>query len=82
MRILCSGDTLAYTEILGTKEVAKDAAAMVLADDNFATIVKAVENGRNLYQNITHAIQFLLSAAALDSSRGGSIMAISPRNTS
>lgn len=46
--------------ITGT-EVAKDAAAMVLTDDNFATIVKAVENGRNLYQNITHAIQFLLS---------------------
>ena len=33
-------------------EVAKDAAAMVLKDDNFATIVKAVENGRNLYQHI------------------------------
>lgn len=42
-------------------EVAKDAAAMVLTDDNFATIVKAVENGRNLYQNIKYAIQFLLS---------------------
>lgn len=42
-------------------EVAKDAAAMVLADDNFATIIKAVENGRNLYQNIKYAIQFLLS---------------------
>lgn len=36
-------------------------AAMVLTDDNFATIVKAVENGRNLYQNIKNAIQFLLS---------------------
>jgi Ca2+-transporting ATPase len=42
-------------------EVAKDAAAMVLTDDNFATIVKTVENGRNLYQNIKYAIQFLLS---------------------
>ena len=42
-------------------EVAKDAAAMVLTDDNFATIVKAVENGRNVYRNITHSIQFLLS---------------------
>ena len=42
-------------------EVAKDAAAMVLTDDNFATIVKAVENGRNLYLNIKYAIQFLLS---------------------
>ncbi len=42
-------------------EVSKDAAAMVLTDDNFATIVKAVENGRNIYQNIKNAIQFLLS---------------------
>lgn len=42
-------------------EVSKDAAAMVLTDDNFATIVKAVENGRNIYQNIKNSIQFLLS---------------------
>lgn len=45
-------------------EVAKDAASMVLTDDNFATIVKAVENGRNLYKNIQRSIQFLLSGNA------------------
>ena len=46
--------------ITGT-EVSKDAAAMILTDDNFATIIKAVANGRNVYRNICNAIQFLLS---------------------
>ena len=46
--------------ITGT-EVSKDASAMILADDNFATIIKAVLNGRNVYRNIKNAIQFLLS---------------------
>lgn len=46
--------------ITGT-EVSKDAAAMILSDDNFATIIKAVLNGRNVYRNILNAIQFLLS---------------------
>lgn len=46
--------------ITGT-EVSKDAAAMILTDDNFATIVKAVGNGRNVYTNIKNSIQFLLS---------------------
>lgn len=46
--------------ITGT-EVSKDAASMVLTDDNFATIIKAVENGRNVYKNIKGSIQFLLS---------------------
>ena len=49
--------------ITGT-EVSKDAAAMILADDNFATIVKAVVNGSSVYENIKNAIQFLLSGNA------------------
>lgn len=46
--------------ITGT-EVSKDAASMILGDDNFATIIKAVANGRNVYRNIKNAIGFLLS---------------------
>lgn len=46
--------------ITGT-EVSKDAASMILADDNFASIIKAVANGRNVYRNIKNAIKFLLS---------------------
>ena len=45
---------------MGT-EVSKDASAMILTDDNFATIIKAVANGRNVYRNIRNAIKFLLS---------------------
>ena len=44
--------------ITGT-EVSKDAAAMILADDNFATIIKAVANGRNVCRNIGNSIKFL-----------------------
>lgn len=46
--------------ITGT-EVSKDAASMILTDDNFATIIKAVANGRNVYRNIRNSIKFLLS---------------------
>ena len=46
---------------MGGTEVSKDAASMILADDNFATIIKAAANGRNVYRNIKNAIQFLLS---------------------
>ncbi|ATD56024.1 cation-translocating P-type ATPase [Clostridium chauvoei] len=46
--------------ITGT-EVSKDAASVILTDDNFATIVKSVANGRNIYSNIKNSIKFLLS---------------------
>lgn len=64
--------------ITGT-EVSKDASAMILTDDNFATIIKAVLNGRNVYRNIINAIQFLLSGnmAAILTVIYCSIMALS-----
>ena len=46
--------------ITGT-EVAKDAASMVLTDDNFSTIIKAISNGRSIFGNIKNAIRFLLA---------------------
>lgn len=63
--------------ITGT-EVSKDAAAMILSDDNFATIIKAVANGRNVYRNIKNAILFLLSGntAAIFAVLYTSIMAL------
>ena len=46
--------------VTGT-EVSKDAASMILTDDNFSTIIKAVATGRNIYANIKNSIKFLLS---------------------
>lgn len=57
---LKSADVGVAMGITGT-EVSKDAAAMILTDDNFATIVKSILNGRNIYVNIRNSIKFLLS---------------------
>lgn len=57
---LKSADVGVAMGITGT-EVAKDSASMILTDDNFATIIKSVLNGRNVYTNIKNAIKFLLS---------------------
>ena len=57
---LKSSDVGIAMGITGT-EVSKDASAMILMDDNFATIIKSVVNGRNIYENIKNSIIYLLS---------------------
>ncbi len=57
--------------ITGT-EVAKDAADMILLDDNFATIIQAVVNGRNVYRNIKNAILFF-AVRQYGSDSGGTV---------
>ena len=48
----------------GGTEVSKDASSIILIDDNYSTIIKAVRNGRNIYDNIQNAIRFLISGNA------------------
>ena len=48
----------------GGTEVSKDASSIILMDDNYSTIIKAIRNGRNIYDNIQNAIRFLISGNA------------------
>jgi Ca2+-transporting ATPase len=47
--------------ITGT-DVSKEAAAMILVDDNFATIISAIKQGRNIYENIRKCVKYLVSS--------------------
>ncbi|MDP2323265.1 MAG: HAD-IC family P-type ATPase, partial [Gammaproteobacteria bacterium] len=63
---------------LGGTDVAKEAAAMVLTDDNFATIVRAVKEGRAIYENIVKFVRFQLSTnmGALQTVLGASLLGL------
>ena len=70
---------VAYTGKVGvnvTPEVAKEAAKMILADDNFATIVKAVREGRGVYDNLRKIMMFVLPTSFAQSL--GIALAIAP----
>lgn len=62
MRPLCGKRTSASPWAPGGTDVARQAADLILTDDNFATITKAIEEGRSIYENIRKTVLFLLSS--------------------